>query len=153
MVVRPFQPCSRSCRKPGAACDVILTRHWAVVALSAGAILWLGSISNAQPRQDPPGSARQPAAANEDDRERVGPAMPMNEAPPEMREMARSMKSMADMCQTMMEREQQYRPYVLTAGGIVVVLLFLALLLFVVLEVQWIRFWALRIKTERQKLP
>ena len=70
----------------------------------------------------------------------------------EMQEMAQAMESMADMCRMMMQREMQYLPYrmaALIAGGI---LLTIALVLFIVLEVQWIRFWNLRIKTERQNL-
>lgn len=76
----------------------------------------------------------------------------MGQASPEMREMARSMKSMADMCQVMMEREMAYRPYWVTAGVSVGVLLVVSLVLFIILEVQWIRFWSVRIKTERQRL-
>jgi len=76
----------------------------------------------------------------------------MGQASPEMQEMARSMKSMADMCQMMMQREAQLRPYWVTAACIVGALLAIALVLFVILEVQWIRFWNLRIKTERKHL-
>jgi len=76
----------------------------------------------------------------------------MGQASPEMQEMARSMKSMADMCQMMMQREAQLRPYWMAAACIVGALLAVALVLFIVLEVQWIRFWNLRIKTERRRL-
>ena len=44
------------------------------------------------------------------------------------------------------------RPYWITAIISVGSLLLVALVLFIVLEVQWIRFWNLRIKTERKKL-
>ncbi|MGH7231927.1 MAG: hypothetical protein ACREJU_11305 [Nitrospiraceae bacterium] len=71
---------------------------------------------------------------------------------PEMQEMARAMKSMADMCQMMMQREAQLRPYWITAVCVVGVLLTVALVLFIVLEVQWVRIWNLRIKTERRNL-
>lgn len=71
---------------------------------------------------------------------------------PEMREMARAMKSMADMCQMMLRREMAARPYWVAAIIAVGSLLVVALVLFVILEVQWIRYWNLRIKTERKSL-
>lgn len=74
------------------------------------------------------------------------------EAAPEMREMANAMKSMAEMCQTMMQREMQDRPFWIAVAAVLGTLLTLALLLFVVLEVQWVRFWSLRIKSERRHL-
>ena len=77
---------------------------------------------------------------------------PMEQASPEMREMASAMKSMADMCRMMMEQQMESRPYLLTAGLSVGSLLVISLVLFIVLEVQWIRFWSIRIKTERRKL-
>jgi hypothetical protein len=80
------------------------------------------------------------------------PTDQMDEASPEMQEMARSMKSMADMCQMMMQREAQLRPYWVTAACVVGALLAIALVLFIILEVQWIRFWNLRIETERKHL-
>lgn len=71
---------------------------------------------------------------------------------PEMREMARAMKSMAELCQMMMQREMAFRPYWVTAAIVLGSLLVIALVLFIILEVQWIRFWSLRIKTERKNL-
>jgi hypothetical protein len=56
------------------------------------------------------------------------------------------------MCQMMMQREAQMRPYWMTAAGVVGLLLTVALVLFIVLEVQWIRFWSVRIKTEQRDL-
>lgn len=79
-------------------------------------------------------------------------SMPTDRGSAEMRDMARSMKSMADMCRMMMQREMQYKPYLLAGGAVVAALLVIALLLFIVLEVQWIRFFGVKIKTERQKL-
>jgi hypothetical protein len=92
--------------------------------------------------------AEQPTATQETEQ----PMSMMGSASPEMQEMARAMKSMADMCQMMMQREMQMRPYIMEAGGVIGTTLFIALVLFVVLETQWIRFWSLRIKTEREKL-
>ena len=70
----------------------------------------------------------------------------------EMREMARAMKSMAEMCQMMMEKEMQQRPLMMVAVGVVGTLLTIALILFMILEIQWIRFWNVRIKTEKKRL-
>ena len=38
-------------------------------------------------------------------------------------------------------------------AGVVGLLLAIALVLFIVLEVQWIRYFAIRIRAEREKLP
>ena len=65
---------------------------------------------------------------------------------PEMREMARAMKSMADMCQAMMAGGKASRPYAMAAAG---VLLVIALALVIVLELQLIRFLNLRGKSEQ----
>ena len=69
-----------------------------------------------------------------------------------MAEMAQAMESMADMCRMMMQREMQYLPYRMAGAISVGVLLAVALVLFIVLEIQWIRFYNLRIKSERQNL-
>lgn len=76
----------------------------------------------------------------------------MGQASPEMREMASSLKSMADMCQMMMQREMRSRPYWIAAIAVVGTLLALALVLFIVLEIQWIRLFGLRVKVERKNL-
>lgn len=106
----------------------------------------------AQDQDRPP----EPAAETQDtDQDSQAMGHGMGQASPEMREMARSMKSMADMCRTMMQREMEalkYRPIWMTAAAVVGALLALALVLFVVLEIQWIRFFGVRIKSERQKL-
>ena len=70
----------------------------------------------------------------------------------EMDTMAKSMTSMADMCRMMMEKEMKNAP--LKIGAIIGVgsLFLISLVLFIVLEIQWIRFWSLRIRTERLKL-
>jgi hypothetical protein len=70
----------------------------------------------------------------------------------EMSQMASSMKSMADMCRTMMQREMQSRPYLIAAGAVLGGLVVVALVLFVVLEVQWIRLLGVRIKADRRNL-
>ena len=70
----------------------------------------------------------------------------------EMDTMAKSMTSMADVCRMMMEKEMRSRPLKVAALAILGTLGVAALSLFVVLEIQWIRFWSVRIKTERLKL-
>lgn len=70
----------------------------------------------------------------------------------EMEAMAKSMASMADVCRTMMEKEMQHFPLKLAAIIALGTLLTIALVLFIVLELQWIKFWSVRIKTERLKL-
>ena len=70
----------------------------------------------------------------------------------QMQSMAEAMKNMAQTCQMMMEREMAARPLMLAAGWTIAALAFVALLLFVVLEVQWIRFFRLRIRQEQTRL-
>jgi hypothetical protein len=76
----------------------------------------------------------------------------MEPATTEMQEMARAMQSMAEMCQMMMQREAAMRPYMMAGLLVVGGLLVIALVLLIVLQTQWIRFWQVRIKTERLKL-
>ena len=62
------------------------------------------------------------------------------------------MKSMADVCRMMMEREMKSMPLLIAAGAIVGGVVVIALVLFLVLEVQLVRFLGLKIKTERRKI-
>jgi hypothetical protein len=66
-----------------------------------------------------------------------------------MDKMAEAMTSMAEMCQTMMRGEMKMMPWKIGAAVIIDSILAIALVLFVVLEIQWIRFWSLRIKSEQ----
>lgn len=101
--------------------------------------------------QDPQASGD--VQQTDEDAQQTGESAPqMGQATPEMREMAKAMKSMAEMCEMMMQREMQSRPLWITAGAVLGTVLTVALLLFVVLEIQWIRFWSLRIKTEHKQL-
>jgi hypothetical protein len=52
-----------------------------------------------------------------------------------------SMKRMADMCQEMMNSEKAAMPFVIGVSVLFGLLLFIALLLFVMLEIQWIKYW------------
>lgn len=75
----------------------------------------------------------------------------MMEQSKQMEEMAKAMTSMAQMCEAMMKMEMQNHPLkvaVVAAGGS---LLATVLVLFVVLEIQWIRYFHLRIRQERQR--
>jgi hypothetical protein len=74
------------------------------------------------------------------------------EASPKMEHMADAMASMARACETMMEREMAAYPWKMAALGGLGILGSLALLLFVILEIQWIRFFSLRIKKAKREL-
>lgn len=65
-----------------------------------------------------------------------------------MEEMASSMTAMADMCREMMQREAAMRPYKMAAAVSLGGLLLVALVLFVVLEVYWIRHWRRVVNTQ-----
>jgi hypothetical protein len=52
-----------------------------------------------------------------------------------------SMKRMADMCQQMMQKEKAAMPFIIGTSVLFGILLFVALLLLVVLEIQWIIYW------------
>lgn len=58
-----------------------------------------------------------------------------------MEEMASAMMAMANMCREMMQREAAMQPYKTAAAVSLGGLLLVALVLFVVLEVYWIRDW------------
>lgn len=69
-----------------------------------------------------------------------------------MDRMAESMTAMADMCRTMMQREMVILRYLVIGACVVGAFLLIALVLFIVLEVQWIRYFGVRIKVERARL-
>src|SRR5438067_3087990 len=52
-----------------------------------------------------------------------------------------SMKQMAEMCQKMMRNEEAAMPYIIGASVLFGVLLFVALVLFIILEILWIKYW------------
>lgn len=107
----------------------------------------LGSFPSASGQQDQPTRPSQPAT-NETDQANMRWMQHMEE----MGTMAKSMTSMADVCRTMMEKEMRHFPLKLGAIVAIGTLLTIALVLFIVLEIQWIRFWSIRIKTEHLKL-
>ena len=63
-----------------------------------------------------------------------------------MEMMSDSVTKMSDMCQMMMKKEMTAMPYKIAAGITIGVLLFVALVLFVILEVQWIIYWSRLLK-------
>lgn len=61
-----------------------------------------------------------------------------------------AMNEMAKMCTTMMAQEKAAMPYIIGTGITFGVLLFVALLLLVILEVQWIVYWSRVLKKQRE---
>ena len=53
-----------------------------------------------------------------------------------------SMKQMAEMCMRMMQSEKAAMPYIISVSVLFGLLLFVALVLFIVLEIQWIKHWS-----------
>ena len=70
----------------------------------------------------------------------------------DMNKMEQSVTAMSQMCQMMMQKEMQAAPW--RYGAIIGLgtLLTVALVLLLVLEVEWVRLWALRLKSEKRKL-
>jgi len=63
-----------------------------------------------------------------------------------------SMKRMADMCQEMMKSEKAAMPYIIGVSILFALLLFVALVLLIVLEIQWIKYWS-RISKRQKNSP
>ena len=62
-----------------------------------------------------------------------------------------SMKRMADMCQQMMQKEKAAMPFIIGSYLVFGFLLFTALLLLVVLEIQWIIYWKRLLKQQNDR--
>lgn len=60
-----------------------------------------------------------------------------------------TMMRMAELCEQMMKKSMAVMPYVFAVGIGLASLLMLALLLLVILEVQWIIIWARRLKAQK----
>jgi hypothetical protein len=103
-------------------------------------LIALTSVVDAQPSPDTPPSPSTPTVQAGS---AVGAASEATQMA-EMQSMAKSMTAMADTCRLMMEMEMKSWPVKVAAMAIVGPLVVIALLLFVVLEVQWIRFWRTR---------
>ena len=64
-----------------------------------------------------------------------------------------SMKQMAEMCQKMMRNEEAAMPYIIGASVLFCVLLFIALVLFIILEILWIKYWRRILRDKSFKSP
>ena len=64
-----------------------------------------------------------------------------------------SMKQMAEMCQKMMRNEEAAMPYIIGASVLFGVLLFVALVLFIILEILWIKYWRRILRDKSFKSP
>lgn len=75
-------------------------------------------------------------------------------APPQsmqgMDKMSDSVTKMSEMCQMMMKKEMASAPFKMAAGIGIGALLLIALILFVILEVQWIIYWSRSLKTQKR---
>jgi len=63
-----------------------------------------------------------------------------------------SMKRMADMCQQMMKGEKAVMPYIIGVSVLFGLLLFIALVLLIVLEIQWIKYWSRNFETRKHRM-
>jgi hypothetical protein len=67
---------------------------------------------------------------------------PQMQGMPGMDKMSDSVTKMSEMCMAMMEKENAMMPFIASISAIFGVLLFIALFLLVVLEIQWIKYWS-----------
>lgn len=116
--------------------------------LCATLLATVGNPSRAFAQPDLEPSTAAPAAATE--HPKTDAVAPGPDDGSDMRQMAKSMTAMADMCRMMMEREMKGWPLKMAAGVIIGILLVAALVLFVMLEIQWIRYWKYRNTTEER---
>lgn len=59
-----------------------------------------------------------------------------------MEKMSESMTKMSEMCMRMMQSEKAAMPYIIGIFVLFGLLLFIALVLLIVLEIQWIKYWS-----------
>src|SRR5437867_4288811 len=67
-----------------------------------------------------------------------------------MDKLADSVTKMSEMCQMMMQKEMATMHYKIAAGVTMVSLLIIALVLLVILEVQWIIYWARLLREQKR---
>ena len=67
-----------------------------------------------------------------------------------MDKMADSVTKMSEMCQMMMQKEMTGMYYKVAAGVAIAAVLVLALLLLVILEIQWIIYWARLLREQKR---
>lgn len=70
--------------------------------------------------------------------------------PQAMKEMARTVTRMAEMCETMMKKEKEALPYLGAASITLGTLIFAVLVLLVVLQMQWIIYWGRLLKAQKR---
>lgn len=68
-----------------------------------------------------------------------------------MDKMADSVTKMSEMCQMMMQKEMAGMHYKIAAGITIVTLFTIALLLLVILQIQWIMYWARLLREEKRR--
>ena len=68
-----------------------------------------------------------------------------------MDKMATSMTQMAEICKMMMNKEMATMHYKIAAGVTIISLLTIALVLLVILEIQWIIYWAGLLKERKRR--
>jgi hypothetical protein len=103
----------------------------------------LAMAQQATPESSPPMQMQSPAATSPS-------AEQGNQQMQKMDKMADSVTKMSEMCQMMMKKEMAFAPYVMAAGITVGILLYVALVLFVILEVQWIIYWCRLLKAQKR---
>ena len=94
----------------------------------------------------PPAAAQQSIPAAQPVQSGMGGDMRQMQA---MDSMAQSVKAMADMCREMMQHEMAMMPAKMVAGLVFASLLGLALILLIVLQIQWIVHWKRVLGTQR----
>lgn len=106
----------------------------------------------AQPPDPPPASEAGPQTQPMAESDMQGmDRMPMGNmgSSDSMKSMAESMKAMADMCREMMQREMAMMPAKMAAYALFGLLLLTVLVLLIVLQVQWIKYWSRLLKSQR----
>lgn len=109
--------------------------------LSCIVLFGLVSIGFSQP-SPPPLQMQTPAATQA----AASPAGEQN-----MDKMASTVTRAAEMCEMMMKKEMAGAPYKMAAGVGIGALLLIALVLFVILEVQWIIYWSRLLKAQKRE--
>ena len=99
------------------------------------------------PESSPPMQMQRPAATQ------ASPSLQPNEqgAQPmqKMDKMADSVTKMSEMCKMMMQKEMATMHYKIAAGVTIASLLIIALMLLVILEVQWIIYWSRLLRAQK----
>ena len=123
-----------------------MVRSTILAALLGGSLLLQAQEqpTNSQPRQPQTSGIQMPQRQEQAQAGQVQSA--------DMNKMEQSVTAMSQMCQMMMQKEMQAAPW--RYGAIIGLgtLLAIALVLLIVLEVEWVRLWALRLKSEKRKL-